>query len=331
MEQNQKNDSKQKPNGNNRFAESVEAYTVHDLQHTEKTHDRSRIGSLLIRCAAIAVCICILGYSVYMIANKVLDDREAASAYNVLHEGLEETTTLERSLNLPEPNAMPTVLQLLNAEGEYDPYVPNPSTIVDRTEHYRVTYQKFLRAANNYENVYAWIYMSDTRINYPVMKGTDNDFYLNHNFEGKEHNSGSVFADCNLSNNFSSNYNMVIYGHNMRNGEMFHSLKLWCNDAKIRTYLQTTQIEIYTREGIYIYKPFSYYIDDSNVFATIYFPDAGAYTSFLQNIYGKSNIRTNRAYSADSKICTLITCTNGQKGDSRYVVHGILDQFIPMS
>lgn len=333
MEQNRtyERNHAQKPNGNSRFAESVEAYTVHDLHRMEKTHERSRTVSLLIRCAAIAVCICILGYSVYMIASKVIDDRAAADAYNKLHEGLEEIKTLDRSKNLPEPNAMPTVLQMLNAEGNYEPYVPGQSSSEDRTEHYRVTYQKFLRAANNYENVYGWIYMTDTRVNYPIMKGTDNDYYLKHNFEGKEHSSGSIFADCNVSSNYYSNYNMVLYGHNMRNGEMFHSVKLWCSSAKIRTYLQTTQIEVYTREGIYIYKPFSYYIDSSNVFATVYFPGEDAYLNFLNSIYKKSNIRTNREYNAQSRICTLITCTNGSEGDSRFVVHGILDQFIPMS
>ncbi len=316
---------------NSRFSDSVDAYTVNDLQNMEKSRQRSQFVSLLTRCVVIAVCIGVLGYSAYMIGDKILDNRRSASAYEELRVNESDYITIARSKDLQEPNAMLTVLQMLDADGVYEDYKPSQSTSEDKAAHYAAFYANFMKVAASYDNVYAWIYMTDTNghVNYPIMKGDDNDFYLYHNYKGESSRSGSVFADCNLSDNYYSNYNMVLYGHNMKDGSMFHYVKKWCNDAKIKTLVQTTQIEIYTREGVYIYDILSYYIDDSNKFATISFSSGESYLEFLQTIAKKSNIRTNREYTSDSKICTLITCTNGSDGDSRYVVHGILNQFIP--
>lgn len=315
----------------NRFADSVDAYTVNDLQNMEKTRQRSQILSLLARSAMIAVCIGVLGYSAYMIGNKLVEDRLAESEYEELRVNESDYVTVEHSKNLQEPNAMPTVLQMLDADGEYEDYLNNPEDIVepDRAQHYASYYRNFLSKAAQYEDMIGWIYMSDTWIDYPLMKGENNSYYLEHNYKGEESRSGSIYADCNVNDNYYSNYNMVIYGHNMKDGSMFHSLKSWCNDAKIKTLIQTSQIEIYTKEGIYIYDILAYYIDDSNEFARIAFTSESDYLNFLNTISRRSNIRTNKEYTADTRICTLITCTNGSNGDSRYVVHGILNQFIP--
>ena len=50
-----------------------------------------------------------------------------------------------------------------------------------------------LRAIN--EDVVAWVYIEDTGINYPVVQGEDNEYYLHHTFERKENFSGAIFMD----------------------------------------------------------------------------------------------------------------------------------------
>lgn len=312
-----------------RFADSVDAYTVHDMQNMERSLQRSQIISLLLRCAIIAVCISVLGYSAYQIIDKVLDNRRSAAAYAELQINADDYVTLARSKALKEPNAMPTVLQMLDADGVYEDYIHTEVQGSDHSDHYAAFHANFLKVANSNPNVYAWIYMSDTIVNYPVMKGSDNEYYLTHNYKGEESNSGSIFADCSVSSNFYSNYNMVIYGHNMKNGTMFHSVKTWCNSSRVKSMVKTTQIEIYTRDGLYIYDILSFYIDSGSRYAATYFANTDDYMDFLNDITKKSNVKTNREYSADSRVCTLITCTNGSDGDSRYVVHGILNQFIP--
>ena len=70
----------------------------------------------------------------------------------------------------------------------------------------------------------AWIKVNGTKIEYPVVKASDNEFYLNHNFQKKYNVGGWVFAD--YKNKFDgSDKNIIVYGHNMKDGSMFGTLK----------------------------------------------------------------------------------------------------------
>lgn len=313
----------------NRFADSVDAYTAHDLQDIERSRQRTNVLSLLMRSLVIAVCICVLGYSVYQIADKIIDDRRAAEAYEALRADSSSFSAIKRSKALKEPNGMLTVLQMLDADGNYEDYIPSATVDPDRAEHYAKFYANYVNRAKENPNMYAWIYMTDTDVDYPVMwKEHDNDYYLHHDYLGNESRSGAVFADGWVSPNYYSNKNMVLYGHNMKNGSMFNSVKRWCNRPDIKTLVKTSQIEIYTQEGLYIYNILSYYIDDTFFYDETYFGSDAEYLEFLSKVSRKSYVQSGREYDASSRICTLITCTNGSDGDSRYVVHGILEGFV---
>lgn len=312
-----------------RFADSVDSYTVNNLKQKEKSRGSSQIASLLIRSLIIAFCIGLMGYSAFRIGSKMFEDRQAEEIYEDLRVDEDYYITVLHATDLKEPNAMPTVLEMLDADGEYEDYMPSDIIAPDKAQHYTTYYKNYLEKSAEYKNMYGWIFMTDTNINYPLMKGKDNDYYLDHNYKGDRSRSGSIFADCSIRDNYYANYNMVIYGHNMRDGSMFNSLKSWCNDAAVKTMAQTTQIEIYTREGVYIYDIFSFYVDDSNNFARTVFTSEDDYLTFLKRVARRSNVNTNREYNAQTRICTLITCTNGSNKDARYVVHGILNQFIP--
>ncbi len=313
------------------FADSVDSYTVGDLKNMEKARKRSQTISLLIRSSMIAICIGIMGYSIYMISNKVVEDQQAEAVYDALRVDESDYISVMHGTNLQEPNDMPTVMEMVGANGKYEDYLGPEFVPGEKAEHYSIYYRNFMEHAEDNEDMYGWVYMTDTRINYPLMKGNDNAYYLDHNYRGEESRSGSIFADCTLSNNYYSNYNVVVYGHNMRDGSMFNSLKKWCNSASVRTYIQTSQIEIYTKEGVYIYDILSYYVDNSNEFARTAFSSEEDYHNFLKALYKKSVIKSDRDFNSQSKICTLITCTNGSDTDSRYVVHGILKQFVPFA
>ena len=322
-------DSTPPDDNSNRFADSVDAYTAHDMQNIERSRQRTNVASLLIRSLVIAFCICLLGYSVYRIADKIIDDRRAAEAYESLRADKDTASALARSKVLPEPKSMPTVLQMLDADGVYEDYMPSDSVDPNKADHYANVYANFLKWVNLNPDIYAWIYMTDTDVDYPVMwKQYDNEYYLNHDFQGNDSRSGAIFADGWVSSNYYSNKNMVLYGHNMKNGSMFNSVKKWCNKPDIKTLVKTTQIEIYTRDGLYIYNILSYYIDDTFFYDKTDFDSDEEYLAFLSKVSKRSYIRTERDYDASSRICTLITCTNGSDGDSRYVVQGILTGFI---
>ena len=74
-----------------------------------------------------------------------------------------------------------------------------------------------------------WITIEGTNINYPIVKGTDNDFYLNHDFNGQENIAGSIYLDFESQGDFDGRNN-IIYGHNMKNGSMFAALEKYTSE-----------------------------------------------------------------------------------------------------
>ncbi len=73
-----------------------------------------------------------------------------------------------------------------------------------------------------------WIKVEGTNIDFPVVQGEDNDFYLHHNFNKEKSFSGSIFVDS--ENNLNDDSNIVVYGHNMRNDTMFAQIKHFKNE-----------------------------------------------------------------------------------------------------
>ena len=72
-------------------------------------------------------------------------------------------------------------------------------------------------------DIVAWVYIEGTEINYPVVQGTDNQYYLKHLFNGKWNSSGCIFLDSRNTPDFSDRHS-IIYGHHMKNGTMFSGL-----------------------------------------------------------------------------------------------------------
>ena len=88
-------------------------------------------------------------------------------------------------------------------------------------EEYKIDFAK-LKQKNS--DAIAWIKVNGTDIDFPVVKGTDNSYYLTHNFDKEKNKAGWIFAD--YRNKFDgTDKNIIIYGHNMKNGSMFASLK----------------------------------------------------------------------------------------------------------
>ncbi len=72
-------------------------------------------------------------------------------------------------------------------------------------------------------DIIGWLYSEDTPINLPVAQSGDNDYYLRRLIDGSWNSGGTLFADYRNSGDFADT-NTVIYGHNMKNKEMFGTL-----------------------------------------------------------------------------------------------------------
>jgi sortase B len=100
-----------------------------------------------------------------------------------------------------------------------------------------------------------------TAIDYPVMTYTDNNFYINHDYQGNESNSGAIFY-CSSDKPFDGKYTML-YGHSMKNGTMFNNLHYFQKDHQ---RFKESILTIETVEDTKTFKPFAYYVTNNNFF-----------------------------------------------------------------
>lgn len=85
--------------------------------------------------------------------------------------------------------------------------------------------EQYRELSKQYPELFGWLMIPDTGINYPVMQSrTQKDYFLHHNYEGTASDEGALFVDP-LSSSYPMDDNTVIYGHNMKNGHMFGELK----------------------------------------------------------------------------------------------------------
>ncbi|MBQ6263126.1 MAG: class B sortase [Clostridia bacterium] len=175
-------------------------------------------------------------------------------------------------------------------------------------------------------DTYGWITIPGTVVNYPVVRGADNDWYLDHAYTGDSLPVGSIFADFRTADSVFDNANLVIYGHNVNDGSMFGSLSDLFVDQE---FFDACRIYLYTPEGIFVYRPFSVHepAEDSDFIKT-WFSDTDDYLAFLKWLTDDSFLKaTDFAPDETSRIITLSTCT-GRGHEQRFAVHAALESFV---
>ncbi|KZL92737.1 class B sortase [Clostridium magnum] len=171
------------------------------------------------------------------------------------------------------------------------------------------------------QDAVGWINIGNTRINYPVVQGKDNEYYLNHNIKKEASEYGSIFMDYrnqNLKNFFDTEKNIIIYGHHMKDGTMFGDLKLY-KDEKFFNDNQIISFNILGQE--YKWQIFSAYVTstDFNYIRTDFKNDV-QFNEFIKSIREKSLYLNDTVPNSKDVILTLSTCSY-EFEDARFVVH----------
>lgn len=175
--------------------------------------------------------------------------------------------------------------------------------------------EKVLLDANN--DYSFWLNITNTNINYPVVQGIDNEFYLNHNFYKEDSISGSLFID--YQNNIESDKNIVVYGHNMRNNTMFNNLSLF----KEEKFFYNNEIRIIKGGKEYKYEVFSVYVlSENEANFKLSFNNNTDYLNYMNTISNKSIFSKDVEFNPSKEMITLVTCSYEYDG-ARTVVHGI--------
>lgn len=169
-----------------------------------------------------------------------------------------------------------------------------------------------------------WLEIPNTIINYPVLQGKDNSFYVNHNYQKEKKQSGSIFIDADFNFDPRST-NMIIYGHNMKNGTMFTSLINYKNKAYYEShpYIRfTTTTTDTSYEIISVFESKVYEETDTNSFKYYNFINAKnneEYDNFVSNIKKLSIYDTGKTAINGENLITLSTCAYHTK-NGRFAV-----------
>ena len=168
----------------------------------------------------------------------------------------------------------------------------------------------------------AWIELPACNISYPVLQTSDNEYYLSHTFEKKENHSGAVFLDM-YNKSDMSDYNSLIYGHNMKNGSMFGRLKKLYQEKDLRD--KEPYIYLVLKDNTVLqYEIFSYYIGEDGSKGYNIPQKEADFQEYINYCMANSIEKTGIEVKTDDKILTLATCSGAAGGTKRFFVHGVL-------
>jgi len=175
-------------------------------------------------------------------------------------------------------------------------------------------------------DVKGWIKIDGTNINYPLLQGTDDDYYTKHNYKKETSKYGSIMINY-KSNLNDVNSNVIIYGHNIINStQMFADLIKY---EKKDFYTQHPTVKIMTDEGesdyqiMYVFKSRVFYVDETNVFRYYQyydFNDKSTYNEYLNNCKKIELYNTEVTAKYGEQLITLSTCEYSQDNGRLVVV-----------
>ncbi len=221
--------------------------------------------------------------------------------------------------NLPEnATAVPVTTPFASDDPLADVAVPDGIPDVDdkgqaEKLNYERDYQSY--AAEN-SDVVGWVSVPNTIIEYPVVIAEDNEYYLHYNYKKEKSKSGAVFMDYRNSD-FENARHVIVYGHNMRNGTMFHDL----NSYKYKDFFnQNPVISFYYKGEKYEYEIFAadVVLADINFIRTKFKSDED-FVDYFAELKSFSKFENDVTVGANDQVLTLSTCTY-EYDDSRFIV-----------
>lgn len=186
----------------------------------------------------------------------------------------------------------------------------------DVLDEYKTLYEKN-------KKLIGWLKIDDTIIDYPVMQTSNNEYYLEHNFNQEYDKNGSLFLDYECSI-YPRSTNLIIYGHHMKSGQMFGQLQKYAKESYGKKHPLITFDSIYekaTYQVMYVFRS-QVYKESDIVFKYYQFIDANSdeeFNSYMKEMAAMSLYDTGVTASFGDSLLTLSTCDHSQE-DGRFVV-----------
>lgn len=186
----------------------------------------------------------------------------------------------------------------------------------DVLDEYKTLYEKN-------KKLIGWLKIDDTIIDYPVMQTSNNEYYLDHNYNQEYDKNGSLFLDCDCSI-YPRSTNLIIYGHHMKSGQMFGQLQKYAKESYGEKHSEIQFDTIYekaTYQVMYVFRS-QVYNEDDLVFKYYQFINANSeeeFDSYMKEMEEMSLYDTGVTASYGDSLLTLSTCDHSQT-DGRFVV-----------
>lgn len=245
------------------------------MEKKEKKSGRKKLtkaGRRFFQVVLIAA-LCVAGYSGYQLFSGIKEYRDSQNAYAELASAVEA---------VPE------------ASSEAEDPLPSGVTRAD-----------FAKLSEINPDTAGWLTLPGSEIDYPVVQGTDNQYYLEHLFDGTVNHSGCIFIDYANSPGFKDR-NTVMYAHHMRNGSMFADVEKYRDQA---WYDSHPLLYLQTPDAIYQLEPFAGILTDGSAgYVQIRFESEEAFHAYVQDKIDQSTFTSEVTVSDSDQIVTLSTC-----------------------
>lgn len=289
---------------------------AHSHKHSDKTGKTKEFNIYKILTIVLAIAF-VIALAV-LIRNRYVAD-QAGLKYNELAGMVNSPQTSPGTspwdTETEETQTQPTETQPEETETEMAE-VPLEVDIPEKTLDWDV-----LRKEN--QDIYAWIYIPGTAVDYPVLQHpTDDTHYLNYNLNGSKGYPGCIYSEKINSKNF-TDFNTILYGHNMLNGTMFASLHYFETQSFFDSY---PYIFVYREDQVLVYEVFAAYKrDDKHILYAYDFETETGRQEYLDEVLSEEEIARHREteLTTNSHILTLSTCIRGE-ATKRYLVQAKL-------
>lgn len=192
-------------------------------------------------------------------------------------------------------------------------------TVTYVSPYYKSYSQGFSELKQINPDTVGWIKVNNTNVNYPVVKASDNDYYLNHSFDKSTNSFGWIYADY-RSNFTELNQNTILYGHHVLGTDLLFSTLINTLDPSWYNNEANFTIIFNTEQGNMKWQIFSIYlIPVTNDYLITNFNSPESFLNFVQKLKNRSVRDFGVELSGTDKILTLSTCY--KDSSSRVVIH----------
>lgn len=262
-------------------------------------------AKIAVVCVALTLGIVILVVCAYVILPSVISDANRQVEEHNLAENLYDMT-IEQDISAPNPTEAAV----------FEQPTPEPTSAL------RFPRDGFSAALQQNPDIVGRITVDACDIAYLVTQTIDNKTYLSVGYDRKESRSGAIFLDyrCDIDA-VPLRGHYILYGHNMKNGTMFHNLM----EYKDEDFFNANRIIRFdTLYEDYEWEIFSAYVTNTDFYyIQTAFSGDEEWLNFLNTIQQKSNFKTDVQLSADDVVLTLSTCSY-EFDNARFVIHARL-------